>query len=160
EVYDGKNGEDDDRYREQFSNLKEGIRINDVALRQTSGETAPPERFTEGELLQAMENPSRGMHARDRPSAKTRQHTGGRGTVATRADKIEKLFDKAYTEKKGQSIHMTSKGAQLLDLVPTDLRSPELTAEWEQKLRLIAEGKTHKDTFIQEMKRYTKQIVK
>lgn len=160
EVYDGKNGEDDDRYRKQFSNLKEGIRLNDVTLRQTSGETAPPERFTEGELLQAMENPSRFMHSSDRRLAKTLHQTGGLGTVATRADIIEKLFDNAYIEKKGKYIHMTSKGTQLLDLVPKDLRSPELTAEWEQKLRLIAEGKMHKDTFIQEMKRYTKQIVK
>lgn len=57
-------------------------------------------------------------------------------------------------------LHITSKGKQLLDLVPSDLRSPMLTAEWEEKLAQIAKGKLKKDTFIQEIKGYTKEIVR
>src|SRR5699024_8784038 len=120
EVYDGKNGEDDDRYRKQFSNLKEGIRLNDVTLRQTSGETAPPERFTEGELLQAMENPSRFMHSSVRGLERMIHQRGCLGTVRIWTYIIEKVFDKAYIEKKGTYLHMTSKGTPLLYLVPKD----------------------------------------
>ena len=53
---------------------------------------------------------------------------GGLGTVATRADIIEKLFHTFYMEKKGNDLLITSKGKQLLELVPQDLKKPELTA--------------------------------
>ena len=72
---------------------------------------------------------------------KTLGETGGLGTVATRADIIEKLFNTFLIEKKGKDIYITSKGKQLLELVPSDLKSPALTAEWEQKLSGIAKGK-------------------
>ena len=62
-------------------------------------------------------------------------------------------------EKRGKDIYTTSKGKQLLDLVPEDLKSPALTAEWEQKLELIAKGKLSKDKFINEMRQYSKNLV-
>ncbi|MYL59713.1 DNA topoisomerase III, partial [Virgibacillus halodenitrificans] len=128
-----------------------------LALNLTEGETKPPERFTEGGLLQAMENPVRYME--DKKLVKTMNQTGGLGTVATRADIIEKLFNGMYMEQRGKYIFLTSKGRQLLDLVPEDLRSPALTAEWEQKLGMIAEGKLEKKKFISEMKIYAKEVV-
>src|SRR5699024_6635206 len=79
--------------------------------------------------------------------------------VATRADIIEKLFTNMYMELRGKHIYLTSKGKQLLDLVPKDLKSPALTAEWEQKLNQIASGKLKKQQFITEMKQYTKEVV-
>ena len=75
---------------------------------------------------------------------KTLGETGGIGTVATRADIIEKLFKGFLIEKRGKGLHVTSKGKQLLELAPEDLRSPALTAEWEQKLTAIAKGKLPK----------------
>ncbi|MEY8417120.1 hypothetical protein AAK964_12520 [Tissierella praeacuta] len=63
-------------------------------------------------------------------------------------------------EKNGKDIFITSKGKQLLDLVPEELKSPALTAEWEQKLGLISQGKLNKDSFIKEMKEYSKTVVK
>lgn len=60
------------------------------------------------------------------------------GTAATRADIIEKLFNAFLIERRGQEIHITSKGKQLLELVPEELKSPALTAEWERKLEQIA----------------------
>jgi DNA topoisomerase-3 len=84
--------------------------------------------------------------------------TGGIGTVATRADIIEKLFNNFLIEKRGKDIYITGKGKQLLGLVPEDLKSPALTAEWEQKLEAIAKGKLNKDTFIEEMGIYSKAI--
>jgi DNA topoisomerase-3 len=62
-------------------------------------------------------------------------------------------------EKRGKGLHITSKGRQLLNLVPEDLKSPALTAEWEQKLGMIAKGKLKKADFINEMKAYAKEIV-
>src|SRR5699024_5297968 len=110
-------------------------------------------------LLQAMENPVRYMEKDEKHLAKTIHKTGGLGTVATRADIIEKLFHNQYMEMRGKHIFITSKGRQLLDLVPDDLASPVLTAEWENKLSLIADGKMAKNEFITEMKNYAKEVV-
>ena len=85
-------------------------------------------------LLSAMENPIKYMGNQNKQLADTLKSTGGLGTVATRADIIEKLFNSFLIEKRGKDIHITSKGRQLLDLVPEELKSPDTTADWEQKL--------------------------
>ena len=64
--------------------------------------------------------------------------------MATRADIIEKLLSSFLMEKKGHELHITSKGKQLLALVPEDLKSPELTAQWELRLQSIAKGDVYK----------------
>ena len=113
----------------------------------TSGKTKPPARFNEASLLAAMENPVRFMQTKDAQAVKTLGETGGLGTVATRADIIEKLFHSFLMEKRGQEIYLTSKARQLLELVPEDLKKPELTADWEMKLSHIAKGKMKKKSF-------------
>lgn len=140
--------------------IREGDRFSRVAFTMTRGETKPPSRFTEGTLLQAMENPVRYLADDDQHLAKTIQQSGGLGTVATRADIIDKLFSSMSMEMKGKHIFLTAKGRQLLELVPEGLRSPALTAEWEQKLSLIAQGTLKKDAFIVEMKQYAKDVVR
>ncbi len=126
---------------------------------QTSGRTQPPAYFNEATLLSAMENPSRFMNGVSKELVKTLNETGGLGTVATRADIIEKLFNSFMIEKKGQDIHLTSKGRQLLDLAPTDLKSPELTGQWEQKLSDIASGKLKRQIFVNQMRKYATTVV-
>ena len=84
---------------------------------------------------------------------------GGLGTVATRADIIDKLFYTFLMEKKDKDIHVTSKGRQLLELVPEDLKKPALTADWEKKLMAISEGRLKKDMFIRDIRGYTEEIV-
>jgi DNA topoisomerase-3 len=158
ELYD--NRQDDDEEDQNLPDVKNGDSLTRLRVSQTQGETKPPERFTEGGLLQAMENPARYMKAEDKHLTKTMSQTGGLGTVATRADIIEKLFNTMYMEMKGKHIFITSKGRQLLELVPEDLQSPALTAEWEQKLALIADGRLDKNKFISEMKGYTKEVVR
>ena len=118
---------------------KEDI-LNILSVSQTKGETKPPAFYNEGSLLAAMEN-------------------GGLGTVATRADIIEKLFNGFLIEKKGKDVFITSKGKQLLELVPEDLKSPALTAQWEEKLGAISKGALSKNSFIHEMKNYAKEVV-
>ena len=130
--------------------------IENVSL--VKGETKPPARFNEGTLLSAMENPHKYINV-GKDAAKTLGETGGLGTVATRADIIEKLFNSFVIEKKGKDIIPTSKGKQLIELVPNDLKSPLLTAKWERKLDEIAKGKINWNSFIREMKNYSVALV-
>ncbi|MFD2656565.1 DNA topoisomerase III [Gracilibacillus thailandensis] len=155
-VYNHDNDDDDEQ---KISEIQEKHVWEKPTLTLNEGETKPPERLTEGTLLQAMENPAKFLEQNEKHASKTLQATGGLGTVATRADIIEKLFNTFYIEKKGKYLHLTSKGKQLLELVPADLRSPLLTAEWEKKLNQIANGQLKKTAFISEIKGYTKEIV-
>ncbi|MEQ6050094.1 DNA topoisomerase III [Lysinibacillus capsici] len=163
EVYEHRFDDEDttDDVKEQIlPRIDKGDILKVKLIAQTSGQTKPPARFNEATLLSAMENPTKYMATNDKKLADTLKSTGGLGTVATRADIIEKLFNSFLIEKRGgKDIYITSKGRQLLDLVPEELKSPALTADWEQKLELIAKGKLKKDVFISEMKNYTKEIV-
>jgi len=158
EIYNNHFDDETDLDDQQLPVIKKGEQFH-IKPSLTSGETKPPERFTEGALLQAMENPARYMESNEKHLAGTLHKSGGLGTVATRADIIEKLFNIGYMEMKGKHIFITSKGKQLLELVPEDLKSPALTAEWEQKLSLIEQGKLNKNKFIHEMKDYANEIV-
>ena len=124
------------------------------------GKTKPPVPFTEATLLAAMENPVKYMESSDRKLRQTLGETGGLGTVATRADIIEKLFHSFMIEKREKYIYLTSKGRQVLDLAPKGLTSPELTAKWEQELADIAGGKANKKDFEAKIRAYTVDIVK
>ncbi len=140
--------------------VKEGALLPVHALTLTEGKTKPPAYFTEGTLIAAMENPVKYMEHRDKTLVKTLGETGGLGTVATRADIIEKLFGSFLMEKKGNEIHITSKGRQLLSLVPSDLKSPELTAQWELRLKAISQGKESEKKFMREIEDYTKSLIR
>ena len=138
---------------------KKGFRVKVDRLTVTEGKTTPPPYFTEGTLIAAMENPVKYMTHKNSTQAKTLGETGGLGTVATRADIIEKLFGSFLMEKKGNEIHITSKGRQLLKLVPEDLKKPELTADWELRLKGIAAGKEKDQQFMAEIQEYTKHLI-
>lgn len=139
--------------------LAKGDRLRIQEVSQTKGETKPPEPFTEASLLSAMENPAKYMANESKELIRTIGETGGLGTVATRADIIEKLFNSFLFEKRGKHIYVTAKGKQLLELVPDDLKSPSMTAEWEQKLSAIAKGSLNKQTFIADIRTYAKTVV-
>lgn len=106
-----------------------------------------------------MENPVKYMESKDAAARKTLGETGGLGTVATRADIIEKLFHTFLIEKKGQEILITSKGKQLLELVPEDLKKPELTASWEMELSHIAKGTQKEQVFLHDIQDYTRSLI-
>lgn len=135
----------------------ERFKVSDVSL--DAGETSPPKHFTEASLLEAMENPGKFMEASDKSAAATLKETGGLGTVATRADIIDKLFIAFMMERQGNAIRLTSKGRQLLDLAPTALTSPVTTAEWELQLEKIAKGQLKTSQFIGGIKDYTREMV-
>ena len=162
EVYSNNYHDEDEEDNDDQSLplISKGDILKVVSLVQTTGKTKPPAPFNEGSLLQAMENPAKYMSNESKTLIKIIGETGGIGTVATRADIIEKLFNTFLLEKNGKDIFITSKGKQLLELVPEELKSPALTAEWEQKLGLIAQGKLNKKSFTNEMREYSKTVVK
>ena len=139
--------------------LTQGSKLPISTVTINTGKTKPPARFTEAALLSAMENPVKYMESRDIHQKKALSETGGLGTVATRADIIEKLFHSFLIEKKGNELLITSKGKQLLELVPEDLKKPELTAKWELQLSDIANGNRKEHAFIQDIQHYTKALI-
>ena len=152
--------EEEELKRQKLPVMQKGQEFSISDIRLTEGKTKPPARFTEGTLIAAMENPVRYMESGNKEMAKTLGETGGLGTVATRADIIEKLFSSFLLEKKGEEIYTTAKARQLLELVPEELRKPELTAEWEMKLSRIAEGKLSDRKFMNEIRIYATDLVK
>lgn len=149
---------DDDLKDQVLPKFSEGDLINITKFELNKGETKPPARFNEGTLLSAMENPQKYVNV-NKEAAKTLNETGGLGTVATRADIIEKLFNSFVIEKKGKEIVPTSKGKQLIELVPNELKSPLLTAKWENRLDGISKGKDNPNAFIKEMRNYAVALV-
>ena len=115
--------------------------------------------LNEGSLLKAMENPQNFIELNDKKHAQTLKQTGGIGTVATRADIIDKLFNMNAIESRDGKIKVTSKGKQILELSPIELTSPLLTAQWEEKLTQIEKGKYNSQIFMQEMKDFSYAVV-
>ena len=149
--------EDDDEYEGALPQINQGAPAFAKDCRVQTKQTKPPARYTEATLLTAMENPTGQVDSGElRDVLKT---SGGLGTPATRADIIEKLFDSFCVERRGKEIVPTSKGRQLVNIVPADLKSAELTAKWEQRLSLIAAGKANDRQFIAEMRKYASSLV-
>ena len=149
---------DEEEKTQDLPPLNKGDKIKLLDVSYIKKQTEPPSRFNEATLLSAMENPQKYVNV-GKDAAKTLGETGGLGTVATRADIIEKLFNSFVIEKKGKDIYPTSKGKQLIELVPKDLKSPLLTAKWEKQLEDIAKGKINDSKFIKDMREYATNLV-
>jgi len=155
---DEEDDDDSDVKDQNLPQIQQGGKLNVESSNIVTGKTKPPARYNEATLLTAMENPGgKEMSAEIRAVLKT---TSGLGTPATRADIIEKLFSSFCIERRGKEIVPTSKGIQLVGLVPEDLRSAELTAKWEQELALIAKGGAQKKAFIDQMRNYAAELVR
>ena len=156
-ISDADPDEDADITEQTLPQLQQGSRLTPRSCVITTGKTRSPARYNEATLLTAMENPGGKEMSDDiRAILKT---TSGLGTPATRADIIEKLFSSFYIERRGKEIVPTSKGIQLVDLAPEDLRSAELTAKWEQELLLISKGRAKKDDYIAKMRNFASGLV-
>ena len=156
---DAEEAEDSVSTAKGFENLCEGMSLDISEVKMTEGLTKPPAFLTEATLLSAMEHPAKYMESKDASLTKTLGETGGLGTVATRADIIEKLINTGMIEKRDKYLHLTSKGRQVIELAPKELRSPELTARWERRLADIAAGKEKKSDFESEIRAYTASVV-
>lgn len=149
--------EDADEREQTLPELRQGDRVQVLSARVNTGKTAPPKRYTEATLLTAMEHPQ--AQVKDREQSRILEETGGLGTPATRADIIEKLFSAFYIERRGKDLVPTSKGVQVVGLAPADLRSAQLTAQWEKRLGDIALGKEPEKKFVDEMRSYASRLV-
>lgn len=149
--------EDEDEQAQNLPELSQGqkLKVESVALKP--GKTSPPARYTEATLLSAMEHPS--GQVSDQNLSRILEETSGLGTPATRADIIEKLFSTFYVERRGKELVPTSKGVQLVELAPEELRSAALTAKWEDQLADIAKGKVRDSEFVDQMRKYATELV-
>jgi DNA topoisomerase-3 len=149
--------DEEEEETQSLPELQQGktLTVQSVALKP--GKTAPPARYTEATLLSAMEHPA--GQVSDKALSKILEETSGLGTPATRADIIEKLFSTFYVERRGKELVPTSKGIQLIELVPEELRSAELTARWEDRLAAIAKGQISDREFVADMRKYATTLV-
>jgi len=135
---------------------RKGSAVTLKSCRAAKSQTKPPSHYTEASLLAAMENPGKFIEDEElRESIKA----GGLGTPATRAEIIEKLIRSNYMERQGKALIPTPPAYQLMELVPDELRSPELTAEWEKRLTEISTGKDDGKEFMKAIRENANRLV-
>jgi DNA topoisomerase-3 len=147
---DGKdNGEDNIAALPQ---LAKGQVFESVAVSIKEGKTSPPKRYTEDSLLSAMETAG----VEDFPEDAERK---GLGTPATRAATIEKLIKAGFVQRQKKNLIPTEKGINLIAVLPNNIKSPLLTAEWEQRLKLVEQGKLSGAEFMEGIYALTRELV-
>jgi DNA topoisomerase-3 len=132
--------------------LAVGQAYHSVAASVKEGQTSPPRRYSEGDLLAAMESAG----AEDMTESMERR---GLGTPATRAGVIERLVSSGLATRKAKHLVPTEKGSKLIAVLPESLKSPALTAEWEQKLGSGESGKFTDSAFMAEIAAMTRELV-
>lgn len=132
--------------------LVEGQTFDNVACEKSEHFTTPPKSFTENTLLSAMEHAGQENYDDDTEKKK------GLGTSATRAATIEGLFRHGYIERKGKKISATEKGINLIEVVPNEVKSPKLTADWEMQLQQVERGEYSADKFMDDITGFVKDI--
>ncbi|USK45385.1 DNA topoisomerase III [Cytobacillus oceanisediminis] len=126
--------------KQSLRNISKGQSFTVQTAELSAKLTEPPLRYSEADILTQMEKYSL-------------------GTPATRAEIIERLLDTEAIERQNGRLFPTKKGKQLMDLVNEDLKSPELTAKWEQELEKIARGKADPKEFLQNIRKQTRTLV-
>src|SRR5687768_2018921 len=138
--------------------LEKGQQVKVVSAESEAKETRPPPRYTEATLLSAMETAGKLIDDEElREAMKER----GLGTPATRAETIETLIRREYIERVGKDLAPTPKGLQVITMLEENkLTSPELTGDWEKRLRDIEHEKGEKEDFIKGIEEFTTATVK
>lgn len=133
--------------------LKEGQTFETVSASLREGKTSPPKHYTEDTLLSAMENAG----AEDMPDNAERK---GLGTPATRAATLEKLVSAGFVERKKKQLIPTKKGRNLIAVLPDNIKSPILTAEWESMLKQVEHGELSATSFMDQIADMSRTLVK
>jgi DNA topoisomerase-3 len=136
--------------------LKLGQIVQVSSLEVVEKETQPPRHYDDSSLLAAMKNAGRAIADDALASAMA---ASGLGTPATRAETIEKLIRTGYLERQRKQIHATAKGQALIGLVAAPLRSPELTAGWEQRLKQVEQGEQAVATFYRDIVAFVRELI-
>lgn len=137
--------------------LEENMKVSIVNSSVVAKKTKPPALYTEATLLSAMEHAGRFVEDED---LKEHLKEGGLGTPATRAGIIERLISVGYMKRTGKSLVPTPKGIKLMDILPSELKSPETTGKWEKGLTSIYKGEMKPEFFMQSIVRYVNYLVK
>ena len=133
--------------------LKEGETFETVSASLREGKTSPPKHYTEDTLLSAMETAG----AEDMPDDAERK---GLGTPATRAATLEKLVSAGFVQRKKKQLIPTEKGRNLIAVLPDNIKSPILTAEWESMLKQVEHGELSATTFMDQIADMSRTLVK
>ena len=133
--------------------LQEGQTFEAVSASLREGKTSPPKHYTEDTLLSAMENAG----AEDMPDDAERK---GLGTPATRAATLEKLVSAGFVQRKKKQLIPTEKGKNLIAVLPDNIKSPILTAEWESMLKQVEHGELSATSFMDQIADMSRTLVK
>ena len=133
--------------------LKEGQTFETVSASLREGKTSPPKHYTEDTLLSAMETAG----AEDMPDDAERK---GLGTPATRAATLEKLVSAGFVQRKKKQLISTEKGRNLIAVLPDNIKSPILTAEWESMLKQVEHGELSATSFMDQIADMSRTLVK
>ena len=150
---DKPEADDEDSADGTLPELAEGQSFDNPAAKVTEHDTTPPKPHNEASLLSAME---RAGHEDTDPDAERK----GLGTPATRAAVIEKLVSSGFVERKGKQLIPTKDGNNLVCILPDNLTSPKLTAEWENNLTQIAKGAADPAEFLSGIEAMARELVK
>ena len=144
--------EDSDRQLEIPYGYQKGMQLFNVKAETSIHYTSPPKSFNEDTLLAAME--TAGNKEFDEKTEKK-----GLGTPATRASTIEKLVASEYAQRKGKQIIPTAEGRELIRVMPENLKSAGLTAEWENRLLLMERGELNGEQFMDDIVTMLEEIL-
>lgn len=145
--------EDDGNTDASLPVLQEGQIFETVSASVREGKTSPPKHYTEDSLLAAMETAGTG----DMPEDAERK---GLGTPATRAATLEKLVSAGFVQRKKKQLIPTEKGTNLIRVLPDNIKSPTLTAEWESMLKQVERGELAADSFMEQIADMSRTLVK
>ena len=133
--------------------LQEDQTFEKVSAGVREGKTSPPKHYTEDSLLAAMETAGAG----DMPEDAERK---GLGTPATRAATLEKLVSAGFVQRKKKQLIPTEKGTNLILVLPDNIKSPMLTAEWESMLKKVERGEVSAEAFMEGIADMSRALVK
>jgi len=134
---------------------EEPVETADLATR--AGQTTPPKRMSEADLLGAMQSAGKEL---DDEALKGAMKDCGLGTPATRASIIETLLRRAFVERKRNILQPTAKGIELVQSIRAEtLKSPQLTGEWEAQMERIRRGEAGREAFMQGIQRFVREVV-
>ena len=143
-------------HAQEIPDIEKSKVVNVIRMRLRTDQTKAPAPHTEASLLAAMEHAGKII---SEDSIEDNETEYGIGTPATRADTIEKLFEKEMIVRKGRTLIPTEYGIRLYGILPEVLQSPEMTGEWEAKLSYISKGTGDPESFISEIKTLTQDII-
>ena len=145
--------QEDEKEEKKLPELSEGQAFDGVQAKVTEHFTSPPKRFTEDLLLSAMERAG----AEDMGDDVERK---GLGTPATRADIIEKLVKDGFVKREKKQIIPTEDGRKLITVLPDVVKSPKLTADWENALTLVAKGELPMEDFMEDIESMVSELIR